>query len=89
MNLNGDVLKGWLRRMDAMEKGATRKEQFIRAIESQLTRNLPGHPSGAISTWSKSELFRDSCICFKYNVLRKRTISIGREKVRTLSGGQF
>ena len=42
MNLNGDVLKGWLRRMDAMEKGSTRKEQFVRAIEAQLTGNLPG-----------------------------------------------
>ena len=42
MNLNGDVLKGWLRRMDAMEKGSTRKEQFVHAIEAQLTGNLPG-----------------------------------------------
>ena len=42
MNLNGDVLKGWLRRMDAMEKGSTRKEQFVRAIEAQLTGNLSG-----------------------------------------------
>jgi len=42
MNLNGDVLKGWLRRMDAMEKGSTRKEQFVRAIEAQLTDNLSG-----------------------------------------------
>jgi hypothetical protein len=42
MNLNGDVLKSWLRRMDAMEKGSTRKEQFVRAIEAQLTGNLPG-----------------------------------------------
>lgn len=42
MSLNGDVLKGWLRRMDVMEKGSTRKEQFVRAIEAQLTRNLPG-----------------------------------------------
>jgi hypothetical protein len=40
--LNADVLKSWLRRMDAMEKGSTRKEQFVRAIESQLTHNLPG-----------------------------------------------
>jgi len=32
MNLNGDVLKSWLRRMDAVEKGSTRKEQFVRAI---------------------------------------------------------
>jgi hypothetical protein len=42
MALNGDVLKGWLRRMDAMEKGSTRKEQFVRAIEAQLTGNLSG-----------------------------------------------
>src|SRR5580693_3269601 len=41
MSLNGDVLKGWLRRMDAMEKGSTRKEQFVQAIERQLTLNLP------------------------------------------------
>jgi hypothetical protein len=42
MGLNGDVLKGWLRRIDALEKGSTRKEQFIRAVESQLASNLSG-----------------------------------------------
>lgn len=42
MGLNGDVLKGWLRRMDAFEKGSTRKEHFVRAIVGQLTANLSG-----------------------------------------------
>lgn len=41
MEFNGDVLKGWLRRMDAFEKGTTRKEQFTQAIERELTYNLP------------------------------------------------
>jgi len=40
MSLNGDVLKGWLRRMDAIEKGSTRKEQFVHAIQTQLTLHL-------------------------------------------------
>ena len=42
MSLNVDVLKGWLRRMDALEKASPRKEQLVRAVEGQLTRNLPG-----------------------------------------------
>ena len=41
MGLNGEVLKSWLRRADAMEKGTTRKEQFVRAIENQLLHALP------------------------------------------------
>lgn len=42
MNLSADVFRGWLRRMDALEKGSTRKEQVVRAIERQLTGNLSG-----------------------------------------------
>ena len=41
MELNGDVLKGWLRRVGALDKLHTRKEQFARAVESQLTQYLP------------------------------------------------
>src|SRR3989442_352146 len=40
-SLNNDVLKGWLKRMDALEKGQTRKEDFIRGIATELLRNLP------------------------------------------------
>ncbi|MBI4662101.1 MAG: hypothetical protein HY735_25040 [Verrucomicrobia bacterium] len=39
-NLNVDVLKGWLRRMNALDKTLTRKEHFMRAIEQQVTLNL-------------------------------------------------
>lgn len=39
--LNTDILKGWLRRVDALKKGITRKEDFIRAIGHELTLNLP------------------------------------------------
>ena len=38
--LNLEVLKGWLRRVGAWDKTLTRKEQFVRAIEHQLTLKL-------------------------------------------------
>jgi len=40
--LNTDILKSWLRRVDALEKGMTRKDDFIRAISEQLSNNLSG-----------------------------------------------
>ncbi len=40
MSFNGDILKGWLRRVDGLEKGLTRKDQFAGAIERQLTTRL-------------------------------------------------
>jgi len=41
LDLNADLLKGWLRRVNALDKTLTRKEHFARAIEQQLTLNLP------------------------------------------------
>jgi hypothetical protein len=38
--LNLEVLKSWLRRVGAGDKTLTRKEQFVRAIEQQLTLKL-------------------------------------------------
>ena len=40
--LNTDILKSWLRRVDALEKGMTRKDDFIRTISEQLSNNLSG-----------------------------------------------
>jgi hypothetical protein len=40
LGLNAEVLKGWLRRVNAPHKTLTRKEQFARAIEQRLTLNL-------------------------------------------------
>jgi len=40
--LNTDILKSWLRRVNALEKGMTRKDDFIRSIGQQLTLNLAG-----------------------------------------------
>ncbi len=40
-DLNADLLKGWLRRVGALDKTYTRKEHFARAIEQQLTLKLP------------------------------------------------
>lgn len=40
--LNGEILKGWLKRVDVSLKGVTRKDQFARLIEQQLTANLTG-----------------------------------------------
>jgi hypothetical protein len=40
MNLNTDLLKGWLRRMDISMTGFTRKEQFADLIESQIKGHL-------------------------------------------------
>jgi hypothetical protein len=40
LSLNGDVLKGWLKRMDVSLKGITRKDQFVQLIEQQLATNL-------------------------------------------------
>jgi len=48
LSLNADLLKGWLRRMDALEKGLTRKDQFAAAIERQLTLDL-AHVVGRLS----------------------------------------
>jgi hypothetical protein len=42
MSLNGEVLKGWLQRVNALEKGTTRKEQWVRGIQKELTCNLAG-----------------------------------------------
>ena len=41
LGLNADLLKSWLRRTDALEKGLTRKDHFAHAIEQQLTLHLP------------------------------------------------
>jgi hypothetical protein len=40
LSLNADVLKGWLRRVGALDKTAMRKDQLIRAIEQHLTLHL-------------------------------------------------
>ncbi|MCP5522483.1 MAG: hypothetical protein H7A46_13140 [Verrucomicrobiales bacterium] len=41
LSLNADLLKGWLKHMDVSLKGVTRKDQFVRLIEQQITLNLP------------------------------------------------
>lgn len=41
MNLNGDLLKGWLKRAGISMKGYTRKDQFADLIENDLKQGLP------------------------------------------------
>lgn len=41
LSLNLDVLKRWLKRVDVPLKGVTRKDQFVRLLEQQITLNLP------------------------------------------------
>ena len=40
MDLNADLLKGWLRRAGGLDKGVTRKADLAAAIERLLTTNL-------------------------------------------------
>jgi hypothetical protein len=40
MSLNGDLLKGWVRRMGLSAKGLTRKEQFSELIANELKERL-------------------------------------------------